>query len=208
MRTAKLFVLFTRFVLSLGMLCELGWSALAFAQVDAGVTLAAAAQTSADVEPAVGGIYVDSILGIVLKVLAIIFTAILFPKLIALAVAHENDKNASSASRVLWTAVEKAAHFSQLAAAAIVPGVQADLDAGKPIGDVAGDVAKSTEKYLGTEGISELGDVLGMGVDLVKGYLQDLATKHVAEAQAAGAAAAAGVTDGQKAVLAINMKGA
>lgn len=206
MRTAKLFVLFTRFVLALGMLCALGWSALAFAQADAGVTTAA--QTSVAAAAAAGtGITLDQVLGWSLMLLGLIAGGILLPKLHAFLAAHEANKDASTAETQLWTVADKAEHFVEVGLAGIAPNLQADLAAGKPIGTVALDAAKSAETYLGTAGVAELGDVLGLGVGLVTKYLQDLAAKKVAEAQIAGTAAAAAITTGQVAVAAINKAG-
>jgi uncharacterized membrane protein (DUF485 family) len=164
----------------------------------------AAAQEAAPAAPVATGFTVDAALLIALKVLGLIVVAVLLPKVHAFIAAHEADKSAGAAKQELWTLIDKVEHFVEVGVAGVMPTLQADLAAQKSPKDIANDAADSAKKYLGAAGMGEIGDVLGLAGDALTKYLQDLAAKKVAAAQAAGAAAAATIKTGPDAVAAIN----
>lgn len=195
MRPTRLTVLAFRLCLQLALLACIALS------------LAAFAQDPATPAPVATGVNLDAVLLVVIKVVGLVLTGFVLVKLHAFLDAHASDKNASAASREMWDLLDKVEHFVEVGVAGAMPTVQSDLGANKPLGDVAKDAATTAKTYLGSAGLGALGDVLGLGADAVTKYLQDLAAKKVAAAQAAGASAALKVQTGPDAAAAMNKVG-
>lgn len=203
MRTAKLFVLVTRFVLSLAVLLAFGWSALAFAQAAAPVTPAPVESVSV------------SWLALVVAVLAAVlawYRKSLEPKVDAKLIAVAADATKSKLER---TAAQVALDLEPLvisAAGHVGDDVAADgSDLHKLSTDAAGDLVDGLSDAAKTEASKYFGSAGGELVDflsgLIKSKVQSMQTSKVQAAVVAGAAAAAAVDSGQKAVAAINAKG-
>lgn len=146
----------------------------------------------------------------ILALIATVVTGVLLPAGKAWLKAKAADADSSAATKAIFRATLKLDAFIEAGLAQAWTVFERDMRAavdptsegGSKIteGELAkakNDVLAEVKKYLGTAGLSQLQDALGIGADMVESFLKAQIEKKVQEAQAAGSIAAAGVTTGK-----------